>query len=327
MTNMTTKEKILCLLEKNRGCYISGEEIANDISVSRTAVWKAVKALKQEGYEIISSTNKGYCLADSTDILSREIVERELNVDNLEIEVFSVIDSTNTYIKQRAEEGAVEGLCAIAGEQTGGKGRRGRSFYSPKDSGVYFSLLLRPKDYDASMAADITTMAAVALCEAVREMSGREPGIKWVNDVFLDGKKICGILTEASFDLETSYCDYAVLGVGVNVYYPEGGFAEDIKDIAGVVFTERGNNKRARLAACFLNRFMFYYHHKNRDLYKDSYRKLCFILGKQINVIKANKTRIAKAIDLDKDCHLIVEYKDGSREVLNSGEVSVRISD
>lgn len=325
---MSTKQRLLELLEKNKGNYLSGEELAGQLKISRTAIWKAVKSLKQSGYNIDSVTNKGYCLSATSDMLSQEGINSSLNIPGLEIEVFQSIDSTNTYVRQKADAGASEGFCAVAAEQTLGRGRRGRSFYSPEGTGVYLSLLLRPSDYDGNRAANITTMAAVAVCEAIEEVTGVSPAIKWVNDVFLDNKKICGILTEASFDLESSMCEYAVLGIGVNVYYPEGGFPEEISSIAGAILDKEESDTKNRLAAAIITHFMQYYKDSGADGeksdYQANYKKRCFVLGKQIEVISGGVSKEARAIDLDDNCHLLVEYADGSRELLSYGEISIK---
>lgn len=322
---MKTKEKLLRLLEENKGDYISGQEIAESLSLTRTSIWKAINALKKEGYEIESSTNKGYCLLETSDVVSLDAISKHLKYDIVTPVVFTSIESTNTYLINEAAKGAPEGLLCVSSEQTGGKGRRGRSFYSPEGTGVYFSILLRPHMYNTNNAGSITTMAAVAVCEAIEEISDKSPSIKWVNDVFLDSKKICGILTEASFDLEGGFLDYAVLGIGINVYSPIGGFPDEIKDIAGAIFENRNSNTKSILCAAVINKFLSYYLSQNTDSFKDSYRNRCFVLGKKIDVILPNKTTPATAIDLDDDLHLIVEYEDGTRETLSSGEVSIRI--
>ena len=201
---METKEALLSLLEQNRGTYFSGGEIARRLSVSRTSVWKAVNRLREEGYVISAVPNRGYCLADSTDILSAQGIQKYLEpvCQRLELHVLQETGSTNTLLREKAGQGAAEGCTVIAGSQTSGRGRLGRHFYSPSSTGVYLSLLLRPERLAPSEAVKITTLAAVAACEAIEEVSGRRPGIKWVNDIFMDGKKVSGILTEASLDLE-----------------------------------------------------------------------------------------------------------------------------
>ena len=192
-----TKEDLLSLLWQNADAYIAGEELARRLSVSRTAVWKAIGQLRETGYNIESVSNRGYRLLSESDVLSEEGIRRHLKHQELKLQVYKTITSTNTVLKSLAAEGAPAGLVLIAEEQTAGRGRMGRSFYSPADSGLYLSLLLRP-NVSAVEATRLTACAAVAVAETIEELSGRPAQIKWVNDIFVDGRKVCGILTEAS---------------------------------------------------------------------------------------------------------------------------------
>lgn len=323
---MGTKEAILSLFEEQKGTYLSGEEIAERLSVSRTAVWKAVKSLRNEGYEIDAVPNKGYSLSVHTDILSAQGIQKYLNAacHALELHVLPETGSTNTVLREKANAGAEEGCTVIAGVQTAGRGRMGRSFYSLGDIGVYTSILLRPKDLTPVQAIGLTTMAAVAVCEAIEEVSGRQAQIKWVNDVFMNGKKVSGILTEASMGLESGSLDYVIVGVGINVYAPKDGFPEEIEQIAGAVFQERQNDGKNHLAAEFLNHFMEYYEKRQNADYVEKYRERCFVIGKEIRVLSSGGERKALALDVDEECHLLVRYEDDSTERLSSGEISIR---
>ena len=258
---MGTKEKLLALFEADKGKFFSGEELAARLAVSRTAVWKAVNSLRKEGYEIQAVQNKGYSLSVSTDILSIQGVEKYLNPEHsyIELEILPDIGSTNDYLREKAAQGKGEGYAVVAGAQTRGKGRTGRSFYSPADTGIYLSLLLRPKDCGPAQAVKFTTMAAVAACEAIEKVSHRSPQIKWVNDIYIDGKKVSGILTEASVSLENGSLEYVLLGIGINVYPPEKGFPQELRETAGSVFQERKSDGKNQLAAGFLNRLMDIY--------------------------------------------------------------------
>ncbi len=322
----TTRERLLQLLENNRGIYLSGEMVAEEIGISRTAVWKAVTGLKNDGYEIDAVRNRGYRLKEDTDVLSAAGICRYLGelTEQVDIEVFSEIGSTNTYLTQKAIEGAPEGSVAVAGSQSAGKGRRGKSFSSPAGSGVYMSILLRPGDMPPEKAVHITTMAAVSVCEAIEDISDHKAEIKWVNDVFMNGRKVCGILTEASFGPETGELEYIIVGIGINVYAPENGFDESIRDIAGAVLTGRYNDARNRIAAGVIRHFMSYYHDSGRS-YVDEYKRRSMVIGRDINVLKADGPRPAVAIEIDDECHLIVRYPDGSSECLSSGEISIRM--
>ena len=242
--------------------------------------------------------------------------------DKIIIEVLEKTTSTNTIIRQRADK-SPEGLVVVAEEQSEGRGRLGRSFFSPGGTGLYISLLLRP-EIEPSEAVMITTAAAVAVCEALEKVGADTPQIKWVNDVFVKGKKVCGILTEASFNPESRKLQYAVLGVGINMYEPEGSFPDEIKDIAGSVFSETRENLRDMVTAYFLNSFMEYYYKLSQKEFLKKYTERCFVLGKEINVICGDCVRGAKALSLDESLGLNVEYDNGEKAVLSSGEISIR---
>ncbi len=323
---MTTKEQLLALFEANRGVYFSGEEIARKLSVSRAAVWKAVKTLQNEGYAIDAVTNKGYCLSAQTDILSAQGIQKYLNTEikDMKISVLPTVSSTNSFVREQANNGAAPNSLVVANEQTAGRGRVGRSFYSPKDTGVYMSLLLRPKQYSAEQAVSITTMAAVAVCEAIEAVSGEKAEIKWVNDIFVRGKKVCGILTEGSFGLESGMLEYAVLGIGINLYQPESGFSEELQPIAGAIFTARRNDAKNRLVSEFLNRFYGYYAESYQSSYVEQYRKRCFVIGRQVTLISANESKEAVVLGIDDRCRLLVKYLDGTEDCCSSGEISIR---
>jgi BirA family biotin operon repressor/biotin-[acetyl-CoA-carboxylase] ligase len=322
---MSTKDTVLELFEKNRGFFVSGERIASDLGISRTAVWKAVKKLRSEGYEIEAVTNRGYCLAKNSDILSVQGIRNHLDEDarQLRPEVFVTVDSTNNVCMKKAANGEDEGYTAIAGAQTMGRGRRGRGFFSPADTGIYMSIILKPAAYPGTQVLRLTTMAAVAVCEAIEALSDKQPAIKWVNDIYIDGKKVCGILSEASYGVESGSLDAVVVGIGINAYYPRGGFPPELAEKAGCVFDETSAGNRNRLAAEILNRFMFYYNKDTSDDHFEKYRNRSLIIGRDIEIL--NKTRASKAhvLGLDENCGLIVRYPDGTEGVLHSGEVSI----
>lgn len=320
---MRVKEAVLQKLLEHRGETLSGEELASSLSVSRSAVWKAVGRLRSEGYAIEAGTNRGYCLLGG-DVLSRESIRACLKTDCCDVHVYSSVSSTNTLLKAWAEDGCPEGTVAVAEEQTAGRGRRGRSFYSPKGSGLYMSVLLRPSQ-NAGVALHITTCAAVAVAEAIEALSAHEAQIKWVNDVFLDGKKVCGILTEASVDVESGTLRYAILGIGVNALSPVGGFPEELEGVAGAVFTRcELPDLRSRLASEILERFFHYYRELGSDECFEAYRRRLFVLGRKVTVLSGG-TAVAEAevLDLNRDYSLAVRYEDGLVANLNTGEVSV----
>ncbi len=260
------------------------------------------------------------------DVITCDGVEKYIDAtlkSSINIEYLQNTKSTNDIVKKRASQGESEGFLLIAGEQTNGRGRMGRDFFSPGDTGVYMSLLLRPK-IKPSDAVLITTAAAVSVCEAFEKSGVSNPQIKWVNDVFVNGKKVCGILTEASFDTEKNTLDYAVLGIGVNMYEPENSFPEEIKGIAGAVFSEKSENLRNKFVAYFINSFFAYYEHLESKKHCCAYAERCFVIGKDINVISGDSVKPAKVLSVDENCGLLVRFNDGETAVLNSGEISIR---
>lgn len=323
---MNTKERLRNLLYEHIGSYLSGEEIAEQLSVSRTSIWKAVNALRREGYEIDAVQHKGYRLAATVDVLSKEGLTAYLGdeADAFCIELYPEVTSTNTLIRDRANDGAKEGLVILANMQTQGRGRFGRTFFSPSDSGIYMSLLLRPTEMTHPEATRITTMAAVAVCEAIESVSQKQAGIKWVNDIYMNEKKVCGILTEASVSMEDGSLSYVILGIGVNAYAPKEGFPEDIENKAGAVFYERKKDAKNRLVAEILKKFLYYYKAKDTTEYTKTYREKSIVIGKQIKVMSFSDEKNALVSDIDDACRLLVRYEDGTEESLSSGEISIR---
>ena len=176
----------------------------------------------------------------------------------------------------------------------------------------------------AADAVRITTAAAVAVAEAAEEVSGRQADIKWVNDVYMNSRKICGILTEASFSLESGGLDYAVCGIGINVYEPEGGFPEEIRGIAGAVLSEPIEDARNRMAGLVISKFLRYYRELSEDTFLDGYRSRLIWRGEEINLIRGSEVSPAKLIDVDERCRLLIERPDGTRDSISSGEISIR---
>lgn len=322
---MELKQQVLKILEENRGSSINGVKMAEKLFVSRSAIWKAIKSLQKDGYHISAVTNKGYCLLPQNDILSAESIRPHLKgkAQNFVLDVHPTVTSTNTLAKTLASEGAPEGTIVIAHEQTEGRGRMGRSFYSPTSTGIYLSIILRPKlSLEDSLL--ITTGAAVAVARAIEQISGEKAEIKWVNDIFVGGKKVCGILTEASMNFEMGSLDYAIVGIGINVSTKD--FPDSLQTIAGSVFTEKPQDApiTSILAAKVLNNIAECMDSLTDRMYIEEYRSRSFLIGKDILVLKGNTSLPAKALDIDHRARLIVEYPDQSRETLTSGEVSIR---
>lgn len=320
---MHLKDNVLKSLEECRGGYLSGEELAEKFGVSRNAVWKAVKALRKDGYEILSAVNRGYALSEGNDLLSEGGIQKYLRGDGYRLTLLKSAGSTNDEAKKIAEAGGAEWSAVIAEEQTAGRGRYARPFYSPKGEGLYISILLRPK-FPAAETLFITTSAAVAVCEAIEAVSGQSAQIKWVNDVLIGGKKVCGILTEASFSVENGGLSYAVVGIGVNVR--EQSFPPELQGIAASVFGKNYPPEgRARIAAEILNRFRGYYEKIPERAFFNEYKRRSAVLGKRVRVLSGNLQGDATVLDLDENCFLKVRFDDGTERLLSSGELSVKI--
>ena len=323
---MNTKSQLIKLLENNRDAYISGASIAKELSISRSAVWKSVKSLREEGYDISAVTNNGYHLVSSGNTISESGVKAHIKNENVfQIDVRKSLSSTNTILRELAANGAPEGYVLVAEEQTSGKGRMGRTFHSPADHGIYFSLLLRP-GASTKDAALITTAAAVAAARAIEDVVGVNVGIKWVNDLFINGKKVCGILTEATYDIESSLIESAVLGIGINITEPEQGYPEEIGETAAAILQSSlsTNGERCRLIAATLDYFWEYYQNLAARKFLDEYRARSILLGRDIYVLSFDTKRPAKALEIDDECRLVVRYENGETAALNSGEVSTR---
>lgn len=324
---MSKRDEALALLEARRGEWISGEEIAAALGVTRAAVWKAIRSLTDEGYAIDASTRRGYTLLPTSDVLTDETVRRYLPpaLSALRVRIEAETSSTNDDARAAAAAGAPHGTVIAAGMQTAGRGRRGRAFLSPPGTGLYLSIVLRPA-IPAEQAIRITTAAAVAVCRAAEELTSCTASIKWVNDVYIRERKVCGILTEAAFTPESGQLEYAVLGIGVNVTEPAGGFPPELAGIAGALLPERRSDARARLLTLILSHFFSLYDSLADGTYIDEYRRRCFVLGRRVRVISADGASAyeAEAVGVDGECRLVVRTPDGASAALSSGEISVR---
>jgi BirA family biotin operon repressor/biotin-[acetyl-CoA-carboxylase] ligase len=339
---MSVKDQVLGLLEKSRGDFVSGGQFASEIGVSRTAVWKAVGALRDEGYPIEAVTNKGYKLGAKSSILSLAGMKPHLD-DVPEILILRSIDSTNNEAKRIiSDAGSADavpyGTVIIAEEQTAGRGRRGRAFVSPASGSLYMSFILAPAER-AGAPFMVTIMAAVAVCEAIEELSGisRAPGsdakpqshrplIKWVNDIFVGGRKICGILTEAISDVESGSIESIVLGIGININVPQKTFPKELRQTAGSLMLDPG--ERNRFAAALVSHVTAGYEKLREGVSPiEEYRSRSLVIGREITVLaaKSGTGRTATAREILDDGGLLVEYEDGSTQVLRTGEVSIRI--
>ena len=332
------KTKILNVLRKSDG-YVSGQALCNMLGVSRTAVWKVINQLKEEGYVIEAVQNKGYHITQYPDILtSSEIMSQLTCVDTgsttgiiREVVYYDETDSTNNEAKRAAErDNAADGTLYITESQTGGRGRRGRNWVSPAGSGIWMSLLLRP-DISPVNASMLTIVAAMAVQEAIHKVltedgHDAECRIKWPNDIVLDKKKICGILTEMS--AEPEHVNYVVTGIGINVNTTE--FADEIKDMASSIFVQTGVRiKRSHVVAQFAHDFTEYFNRfiKTQDLslLVDDYNKMLINAGKTVRIEEKGDAYTAEAYGIDNEGRLIVKVDDtGEEKKIIAGEVSVR---
>ena len=322
-----SKEKILSILIENAGHFCSGEEISRQLGISRAAVSKAVAALRKDGYAIQAVTNRGYLLQHEPNRLTAAAIAPRLNVSREEdrLLVLEKTDSTNSVLKRMATDGAMDGTVVIAEQQTAGRGRLGRSFLSPSGSGIYISFLLRPQ-VRPDRALNLTACTAIAVCDAIEAAVGMRPQIKWTNDILLDSRKVCGILTEMSVEGESGALQYIVVGIGINCSQRLTDFPEELRDVAGSIdMAARIPCDRNRLCAELINAMDRMYADWLDGIWSvEKYRADCATLGREVRVLRGGTSRNAFAEDIDDEFSLIVRYEDGTRETVFSGEVSVR---
>ena len=322
------QDEVLALLKSSGAGFLSGEEMSRTLQVSRAAVWKTMEALRREGYQIASAPRRGYRLEGSPDRLSAGELAGELAGRTVggALVCLDCVDSTNSEVKRRALEGAPDGLAVIAGRQTGGRGRRGRCFVSPADKGLYLSVLLRPR-CTLEQVTTLTAWTAVAVCDAIQGVCGVRPGIKWTNDLILDGRKVCGILTELGLEGETGALEYVVVGVGVNLTQTEEDFGPEVAPVAISLAQALGKApRRAELAAALLialDELYTSFPLRAAD-YLARYQADCVTTGKQVRLIRPGGEQEAFAEAVDDQFALVVRLPDGRRETVSSGEVSVR---
>lgn len=306
--------------------YISGEELSELFNVSRTAIWKHINELRKEGYNIKSSTKKGYCLVGTPDLLDK----RELKIPNgqligSEIFHFKEIDSTNNYAKKIAYNGCSDGAIVISEKQTNGRGRVGREWKSHNSDGLWFSIVLRP-DLEPEYIKIITFAAAIAIVEGIYEALGIVCGIKWPNDIILDNCKLGGILTELS--AEPEHINYVVVGMGININQDKSAFDDDIKDKAISLKMHTGKTvSRVRLLESILSKFEEIYRivlQGNTQEIINRWSKYSVTLGKEVRISFKNAEYIGLAHSITSDGKLIVKCNDGVDREISAGEIQVR---
>jgi BirA family biotin operon repressor/biotin-[acetyl-CoA-carboxylase] ligase len=329
MKKRSTKSVILSRLEEARGSgrILSGAELASEAGVSRNAVWKAVRALRAEGYDISSVQSRGYVLGGHIDVLSGEEISSMSGVP-VDVRVFDSIGSTNTYARDLdVGDGCI---LVVADEQTGGRGRRGRSFFSPKGSGIYMSFVFRPQ-FPTEQVTLVTAITAVIVRRELSRVTGRDFSIKWVNDMYLNGLKVSGILSEAVGSLETGSFDSVIIGIGINVF--PSSIPPELEGIAGCVTddTDPGFTRNEIIAAIEKGLYDAFAGKTDLDAsrYLDEYREHCFIIGSEITVRSGRDEYRALVTGIGENFALLVRplegpYK-GSTVALTAGEVSIGI--
>ena len=302
--------------------YVSGQNISDKLGITRAAVWKRISKLKELGFEIESVTKKGYKLISYPDILNKELIEIGMKSDFIghSVEVLESVDSTNDYAKKKAKE-LVDGSVIISLEQVKGKGRRGRSFHSGKGDGIYLSIILKP-GFEPTKAPFITSIAGAALVNTFNKFN-IQTKVKWPNDVLINGKKVAGILTEMSADME--FIEYIVLGVGINVSGLE--FPNELKNIATSLKLEGYDVKKLSIIWQFIYEFELLYNlylNENTSEVVNILRNNSSVIGKQINVHYMNEIESAIAVDINNQGALIIKTQEGEVKELSSGEISIR---
>lgn len=319
------KAEILMLL-RERGDYVSGQELCRRFGVSRTAVWKAIGQLKREGYRIDAVQNRGYLLMEGQEVFNRHELESRMDTRwaGHPVVCYEVLESTNLQAKLDAENGAAQGTLVVADMQTAGRGRRGRAWSSPPGTNVYFTLILKPQ-LAPDKVSMLTPVMGLAAAEGIRRTCGLEPMIKWPNDIVLNGKKVCGILAEMS--IERDFVHYVVIGVGVNVSLQE--FPAEVADTATSLQKECGRSvSRAELVANIMRAFEEYYESflSSGDLsgLQARYSSLLVNNGREVRVLDPKGEYQGTAKGINELGELLVEREDGSVTAVYAGEVSVR---
>lgn len=322
---MTTKQALLQYLLSRPDQPLSGQALADKLGVSRMAVSKACRELQKQGWQIEAASGRGYRLCSGSDALTGDAVlsawaQQSDTPYPGQVRVFSTLPSSNRTAKEWAMAGAPHGSLVLAGEQTEGRGRRGRTFVSPAGKGVYFSLILRP-EVGAAASLAVTGSAAVAVCRAVQKLCGIELSIKWVNDLYYKGKKVCGILTEATTDLESGHTEWLVVGIGLNLTASPADFGAELSGIASSLYPDGSSPvSRAALVAAICRELLSLCPEFD---YLPEYRQRCFVPGHWITVYGSGEPWSAKAIAIDDNGRLLVEV--GGRQIaIDHGEVSIK---
>lgn len=322
-----SRERVYQLLQEQSGTFISGQELSRLLGISRAGVWKAIDSLRRDGYTIEARSGLGYRLTAAPDVLSEREIRRYLAERTTcpSLRCLDEIDSTNSYLKREALAGAPHGTVAVAECQSAGRGRMTRSFQSPAGRGVYLSVLLRPQLPPEELLG-VTGMTAVAVCSAVERAAGVRPRIKWTNDLVLNGKKLCGILTELAVEGETGITQSLVIGAGVNVSHTPEDFGPEVAQMATSLAQEGYVVSRPALAAAMIEELCRLSDALGGDIspWVEAYRRDCVNLGRPVRLLWTDRQAEATAVDVDDQFGLVVRFADGSLTTVRTGEVSVR---
>ncbi|WP_332446888.1 biotin--[acetyl-CoA-carboxylase] ligase [Sphaerochaeta sp.] len=322
---MTSAQQLLHVLEQQREQYTSGQQLAKMLGISRAAVWKAIEVLRDQGHTIEGVSNRGYRLLSLSSLLEAEKLTALL--PEYRIHVFDTLDSTNRYAKVLATQAGGEKALVVATSQSGGRGRLGRQFFSPR-GGLYLSVLL-PLAFNLEAAGLITSSAAVATARAMEEVCHKTCQIKWVNDLFYHGKKVCGILTEGVLGVESARLSAVVVGIGINLAVPLASFPLELADSATSLFDGPASlppQFDAHVLVAALVRELEGLVFRLPDAaYLGEYRSRSLILGKRVEVLQGKNSYGAWAREIDDQARLVVETDDGLRQVLSSAEISIRL--
>jgi BirA family biotin operon repressor/biotin-[acetyl-CoA-carboxylase] ligase len=324
---MTLRQSILMALKENNGEWLSGEVLSASLDLSRTMIWKQIKQLKAEGYVVESSSKKGYRLVACPDILSADEV-----CPGLITEVFGrrdyfyypSIDSTNRQARILASQGYPEGTVVVADMQTDGRGRRGRSWYSPAGQGIYMSLILRPR-IPLKEISRISLMPAVALAETLQEELGLAARIKWPNDILINHKKIAGILSEAITDMDG--IEFVVIGMGLNINNPESDFPDDFRTDPTSILTEmKQPASRVRILQSLLAKLEYHYQLLQKGDFAETLaagRRMSMVIGQKVSLETSQGIVTGRAVDIDENGFLLVDEGSGVQHTVISGEIEV----
>ena len=317
-TEMSLKSNILTVLSTHTDTFYSGESLAREFDVSRAAVWKAVHALQDEGHRIESS-GKGYRYLPSNDLLNKDIILACCPDIAYPLIIFDTVNSTNTYAKTIASDPDAHGTLIVANHQTAGRGRRGHTFYSPEDTGLYMSLIIKP-DSKIHEMLKVTVAAAVAAVEAIEQTSDARPQIKWVNDLYIGRKKIAGILTEAISDFESGDLDAVIIGIGINIRSTD--FPEEIENIAGAI--NDPSLSRNRLTAVLWQKLLYWTQHLDSPELMELYRRKSLLIGHSIVYEISGERKTGTVCAINDSGNLAIQDSSGREIILSSGEVSVK---